>query len=137
MVSIGGATPGLQVSVVGGKNGAMSSTAMGTTDANGNFSLSGTIGSDQIGNWAEQWYVSNVLSGSFSFTVAQPVTPAGELVTVSNGTATVPSGAPQEAVPSSALKDWLTGSMFGGIPNWGLVAAGIGAIFVFGGGRGR
>jgi hypothetical protein len=140
-VSIRGATSGTSVSVVGGKNGAVSSTLMGVTDANGNFSLSGTIGSDQIGTWAEQWYVSSVLSGSFSFTVVAPTTPAGQMVTVSNGADQAPGAKKDEqaATPSTSLTDWLQASILGGgIPNWALVAGGVAAIFMFsGGGRGR
>jgi hypothetical protein len=67
---------------------------------------------------------------------AAPTTPAGQVVTVLNGGATAP-GAATPAPAVTGFTDWLQGSMFGGFPNWGLVAAGIGAVFLLGGGRGR
>lgn len=71
-ISISGATPNAPVSVNGGKNGSMASTPMGSTDANGNFVLTGTITPDEVGLWAEQWYVGQQNSGLITFTVPDP-----------------------------------------------------------------
>jgi hypothetical protein len=137
-VSIRGASPGLTVSVTGGKNGAVSTTGMGTTDANGDFSLSGTITSDQIGTWAEQWYVSSVLSGSFSFTVSEATTADGKKIIVGNGADQAPGAKKDTAVTPSSFTDWLQASMLGGgIPNWAVLAGGLAAVLYFGGQRGR
>lgn len=139
-VSIRGAAPAnAPVYVVGGKNGALSQTQMGTVDANGNFSLSGTITSDQIGAWSEDWYVAGGKSGGFSFTVAAPTTADGKKIIVSNGAEQAP-GAKKDttAATTTSISDWLQASILGGgIPNWALVAGGVAAIFYFGGQRGR
>jgi hypothetical protein len=138
-VSIQGASPNIQVSVKGGKDGAVSQTSMGTTDANGNFSVSGTFGSGEIGNWAEQWYVGSVLSGSFSFTVSQATTADGKKIIVSNGADQAP-GAKKDTTTTttSSFTDWLQASMLGGgIPNWAVLAGGLVAVLYFGGQRGR
>jgi hypothetical protein len=71
-ITISGATPNAPVSVSGGMNGTSATNAMGSTDANGNFSLTGTISADEVGSWAEQWYVGSQLSGSIYFTVPNP-----------------------------------------------------------------
>lgn len=77
-VEIAGATPNVQVSVRGGRNGATDQTPMGVTDAAGNFAATGTATADQIGRWSETWYVSSVSPGSFGFDiVAADGTPAG------------------------------------------------------------
>jgi hypothetical protein len=68
-IRISGAKPNAAISVVGGVNGAMNTTPTGTTDANGNFSLSGTIDSSQVGSWYEGWTVGGSGIGSISFTV--------------------------------------------------------------------
>jgi len=80
-VTITGASPNVQVSVRGGKDGANIAAAMGATDSAGNFSLSGQITADQVGAWSEEWFVSSAKSGAFSFRVIgadAPVTPPGQ-----------------------------------------------------------
>jgi len=137
-VSIRGATPGVQVAVEGGKNGARNITPMGTIDANGNFSLSGTITSDQVGSWQEIWHVASETPGSFSFTVQEPTTADGKKIIVGNGADQAPGAKKDTAVTPSSFTDWLQASMLGGgIPNWAVLAGGLAAVLYFGGQRGR
>ena len=51
------------------------------------------------------------------------VSPSGAVISSTSG-----APAPAPASPSSSIMDWLTGSMFGGIPNWLLVG---GAALLF------
>lgn len=91
-ITIRGASPNLQVSSRGIMPGNKSYyTPFGVTDANGNFTLSGTINSGDVGSWQEDWYVSSVKSGSLSFTVLP--TPATVTVTQSSQTTPQASGA--------------------------------------------
>jgi hypothetical protein len=70
-VSISGATPKAPVTVSGSMpSGAFSSTAMGSTDANGTFSKSGTVDAGMIGAWQESWMVGGEPSGSLAFSVS-------------------------------------------------------------------
>ena len=65
-----------------------------------------------------------------------PVMPAPLTSNAGTG-AGLPTGGGSGVPASSTLPgtNWFTDSMFGGIPNWMLVAAGVGAFFVFGGKR--
>lgn len=147
-VSIRGASPNQPVWVAGMQNGASPGmTQMGSTDASGNFATTGTMTPDTVGSWVEVWNVgppsnSTGAEPKFAFTVAAATatTPDGKNVIVSNGADQAPGAKKDEqaATPSTSITDWLQASILGGgIPNWGLVAAGMGAIFVFGGSRGR
>ncbi len=61
---------------------------------------------------------------------APPTTPQGQQIINSSGAS---SGA---ATPPPVSTDWFTESMFGGIPNWGLLAAAaVAAFFVMKGGK--
>jgi LysM repeat protein len=69
-INITGAVANTPVFVSGLQpNGTLSTVQMGTTDAKGNFSLSGTFTKDQIGSWSEAWSVGSNAVGSFSFKV--------------------------------------------------------------------
>ncbi len=47
-----------------------STATLGTSDVNGNFTLSGTIDSNSyIGTWVEFWHVGGTTVGSYTFTV--------------------------------------------------------------------
>jgi hypothetical protein len=81
LVSITGATPNAQVTAKVGSD----VTPMGTTDAAGNFTLSGAARTADVGSWNESWFVGGVPSGSFSFTVQAAVTPEGKKVVSSSG----------------------------------------------------
>lgn len=141
-IRISGA-PNSPVVVVGGKNGAMDSMAMGATDAAGNFELAGTITADQVGSWFEQWSVGGQPVGQFAFTIPPAVTaPAIGAVPQTSPTAAVsprdyvePCGImPCPPDPSSVAQVALRTAS--SIPTWGwLVAAGVGAFVLFGGRR--
>jgi hypothetical protein len=83
-ITIRGASPGLQVSASGMMQGRSFNSIFGVTDANGNFTLSGTIGIGDVGDWQEDWYVSSVKSGSANFTVVPK--PVAHVVTQSSQT---------------------------------------------------
>jgi len=62
------------VTLTGSQNGVDFGTAnVGSTDGNGNFTLSGVEGPDAVGSWIENWFIGGVLVATFSFIVA----PAG------------------------------------------------------------
>jgi hypothetical protein len=127
LVAITGASPNSPVTVSGSMpSGAFSGTPKGSTDANGNFSVAGSIDSSQIGAWSETWAVGGATSGAFAFTVSAPSlvattgTPAGGGAASGGGTTTSSS-----TVTASSIPWWV----------W-LVAAG-GAVFMLGGKGGR
>jgi hypothetical protein len=64
-------TPNSAVSNLATQNGnSLGVTGYGSTDANGNFSLSGSFSASTVGNWTEQWSVGGVNAPSLSFTVS-------------------------------------------------------------------
>lgn len=65
-------TPNSPVSSTASQNGATSTSSYGTTDGNGQFSLSGTMGAGAMGNWTEQWSVGGVPAPTLGFTVTAP-----------------------------------------------------------------
>lgn len=136
-VSIAGGAPNSQVVVQGGKNGATGSNVMGNTDGGGNFSLSGTLTPDTVGSWSETWSVGGTVAGSFSF-VVQPVASSTTQSTAQNPSgstgSTLTTGGGTSAVNTGGGAS-PAGFSFGDIPWWAYAAAG--ALFFFGGGRGR
>jgi hypothetical protein len=126
-ITISGAAPNAPISVVGGGNGAMNTTPTGTTDTKGNFSLSGTIDSSQIGSWYEGWTVGGTGVGSISFTVV--AAPAGTT------TATTTTGTTTTGTTTTSTDNWFTDQMISGVPNWTLVAAAAGVAFLAFGGK--
>jgi hypothetical protein len=63
--------PNQPVAVDGILNGApFARNTVGTTDAAGNFALSGTEGPAAVGSWIENWYVGGVLVQTFNFIVS-------------------------------------------------------------------
>jgi hypothetical protein len=78
-VTITGGKPNAVVAVTGGKGSARDTNTVGSTDAAGNFSATGTISTNDIGTWFESWKVDGTPAGEFSFTVPQPqtLTPSG------------------------------------------------------------
>ena len=153
-ITITGAGPHAAVAVVGGQNGAMNNTPTGTTDQAGNFSLSGTIDSSQIGSWYEAWTVGGTGIGTITFTVAAtPLQQSGGTQsggTQSGGTQSggTQSGGTQSGGTQSGGSqsggtqtpatsgNWFTDQMISGVPNWALVAAVAAvAVFAFSGGK--
>ena len=66
----------------------LGTTPYGSTDANGNFSLSGTFDSSSIGTWVETWSVGGSQASPISFTVA--AAPAGTAASTALTTTTTP-----------------------------------------------
>ena len=77
-VSIVGAQPNSPVFLSGGINGGSAKVQEGTTDANGNFTLTSSsagqraFSSADVGSWSETWSVGTNILGSFSFNVQAP-----------------------------------------------------------------
>jgi hypothetical protein len=131
LVSITGASPNSPVTVSGsGPGGSFSGTPMGSTDGNGNFSKSGTVGTGEIGSWSEQWAVGGASSGSFSFTVAA----APGAVTFGKTAGPAPGGPSPDLEAGSVI---VGGFDLSKIPWWGWGLAAGAALFAFGGARGR
>jgi hypothetical protein len=89
-ITIKGATPGAIVRSSGVMQGKSYNTPFGVIDANGNFTLSGTLTSSNIGNWLEGWYVNEVNVGNIGFAVL--TTPPTVVVTQSSQTTPQASG---------------------------------------------
>ncbi len=71
-IQITGAAPNSPIVATSTQNGVShGSNNIGTTDANGNFSLVGAMNSTTIGTWTEQWKVGNQ-TFNISFSVANP-----------------------------------------------------------------
>jgi hypothetical protein len=134
-VTIAGASPNAAVAVTGGLNGQSSTTPMGSTDASGGFTKSGTITADEVGAWQEHWTVGGVSSGFFAFTVPAPgavTAPAGGAPAPSPG-AVAPAAGGRPAAAGSGIFDvgsFLTESVFMGVPNW-ILLLGLGGVFLW------
>jgi hypothetical protein len=136
-IKIQGAKPNSPVAVTGNGSaatyGTNITTPMGTTDSSGNWALSGSIDSSQIGQWYENWSVGGQSVGSFSFTVQAAPSGGGSGAQQQSGG----DGAAPTPTPTPTTGNWLTDSMFGGIPNWGLLAGAAVAVFAFSSGGKR
>jgi len=76
-MQISGATPNSPVTISASQNGqSMGTSNFGSTDANGNWSLSGQFGAGNVGIWVESIMVGGSVVGSLNFTVTQVTTPA-------------------------------------------------------------
>jgi hypothetical protein len=133
LVSITGATPNAPVTV----NAGGSTTQMGTTDANGNFSLSGTARTQDIGPWNELWSVGGLNSGAFQFTISAPASGSTAAGAAAGSPAAGTSTSAGSAAGASSSSTVIGGFDLSSIPTWGwLAAAGVAAFFMFGkGGR--
>lgn len=159
-VTILGASPNTAVTVYGGKGGARVKNTMGSTDSAGRFTLSGTFAIGDVGAWWEQWEVGGAQpsGGVITFNLRErddAVTPPGDLVcpvgfaviggacrpnTIAppgggGGGSTPPPGGGGDVVAD--VTSWLSGSMFGGIPNVVLLAAGGLGLYALSSGGGR
>jgi hypothetical protein len=139
MVAITGATPNSVVTVAGWMpSGTFPPTAQGSTDASGNFSKSGTVGTGEIGKWQQIWAVGGVASGAIVFTVA--AAPASQGGGAPSGGSAAGGGAP---AGGGSASDGTTagGTTVGGldlskIPVWGwAIAAGAALFMMSKGGR--
>jgi hypothetical protein len=137
LVSITGANANQPVAASGSMpSGAFNNTPMGSTDASGNFSKSGTVGPGDIGAWSESWYVGAFPSGQFSFTVA-PATPPVPGVLQGGSPAPVPSvPVPGAGGSTTFVLPTVGGFDLSRVPWWGWAGAAAAAYFMFGqGGR--
>ena len=111
-IQISGGAPNTLVTVNGVHNGAAATNQMGSTDQNGNFSLSGVFDTSVIGNWSETWYVGTQTAGTFTFSVIAGLsTPAGTGTPAATNT---PTGTQQQPTsypsPSSSAGGTPTGT---------------------------
>jgi hypothetical protein len=149
-ITITGA-PNSPVYVGGSQNGVNFATyQIGSTDSSGKYSLSGTMGQANIGQWFEDWYVGGTVSGntvyqgdlagSVNFSVA--AAPATTPPTTTPPTTTPPTTTPttNTFLNPDLFNNLITsqGLDVGGydIP-WWAVAAGVGALFFLLSGRKR
>ena len=142
-ISIKGAAPNAQVVVTQTINGgAPKSGQFGTSDGNGNFAASGTFTPDTVGSWTESWTVGGAPAGSFNFQVVVPIPPPNGGTTNPPASKTPPSALPSTTAPPTVPGGGgvpaggglnLGGFDLSAVPVWGWVAAGLGAVILFGG----
>jgi len=117
-------TPGATVMGSASQNGASaSSSVMGTTDENGNLTLTGTFGSGDVGTWNETYQVGAGAPASLSFTVQTPPAPAAQVMTNPGPTPIV--------APAATGMDlsFLTGNI-GPLPLWMWLGGGVLALIL-------
>ena len=129
-------TPNTPVTGSASQNGAGASTSpMGTTDASGNLTLTGTFGAADVGSWVESYLVGSGSPATVSFTVAAPApyyptAPAG----TSNSTGSS-SNSSSSSTPAPLDLSFLTNnvSILGfSVPVWALIAAAGGGLLLMG-----
>lgn len=126
LVAITGASPNSPVTVSGSMpTGPFSGSVMGSTDASGNYSKSGTASSSDLGAWQESWSVAGVPSGAFSFTISPATAP--DVTFGKSGTPT-PGGSPGSS-------STVGGFDLASIPWWGWLGVGGVVLFAMKGGR--
>lgn len=98
--------PNSPVSDAATQNGqSLGSTPYGSTDGNGNFSLTGTFTSATAGTWSEAWTVGGVAAPTLNFTVGNPsatVAPSSSISTQPTG-ATAAAGATSPAAAAGCF----------------------------------
>lgn len=133
-VTITRAAPNQPVFVAGTQNGkSVGQTQVGKTDGQGNFTLSGVMTPDTIGQWYETWMVGNTALPAAQFTVSQPPGPSGtQSTTPVNPSSTTPQTA--LTLPSIDGVDLNGAATVAGyqIPYWAMGAAAIGLLLVLG-----
>jgi len=147
-VVISGAAPNAPVTNSASQNGAsLGTTSYGSTDGSGNFTISGTLQSEHVGSWIEQWTVGGtqqIRTLSFSVTAAPGTTAATTTTDSSSSSSSASTGTPvgsnYAVLPAASLPaaSWFTDSTIVSFaPNWAvLLAGGVAAVaFVFGGKR--
>jgi hypothetical protein len=74
-LSITGAAPNVPVSVTAANNnGSQSSTTYGSTDASGNWIMTGSSSSGDIGQWTQTWKAGSDVAGTLWFQIVAPAT---------------------------------------------------------------
>ena len=116
--------PNAQVSASATQNGtSLGSGSMGTIGSNGQLVITGTMDASQVGNWSESWTVGGQAAGTISFSVASVA-----------GAASTSAASPSSLTSLASTPVSVAGIS---IPAWGIAAAAIGAIWLFGGSHGR
>lgn len=118
-------SPNTAVTGSASQNGAASSSSsMGTTDATGKLTLTGTFGAGDVGNWQESYQVGSGSPASLSFTVQAPPAPA------STPAAASPVATPAVAVNAPGLNLSFLTNDIGPLPLWAWLAGGLVALIV-------
>jgi hypothetical protein len=132
-ITITGGAPNAAVTVSGSDPaGSYVGTSMGKTDANGNFTLSGTIDASQLGNWSEQWSVGGASAGTISFSVKSAPASSGGSGSGGSGASTSQGNAPSGSSSPPAAG---SGFSLSDIPWWGWAGGAAAALFMLGGKR--
>lgn len=76
-IRITGSAPNAIISVSGVHNGQTSVNQMGSADASGNYTKTGTIDAYDAGGWQETWYAGSAMAGVINFTVTAAPNPGG------------------------------------------------------------
>ncbi len=133
-------TPNQQVSASVVQNGgSLGTSSYGDTDANGSLILNGSFDPTTVGSWSEMWTVGTTPAPVLTFSVA--ALPAGS--SSSSASAAPSSSASPAPAPSfdlSSITSMLTQpvDLFGvSVPVWGIGAAAIVALYLFGGSHKR
>jgi hypothetical protein len=108
-LSITGAAPNSPVTALATQNGqSLGETPMGTTDSSGRFSLTGAMGTGEVGSWSESWNVGGEPVGDFlNFTVSERSASASGTRSSSAGGGSVSStgGGTQPGIVDTAGED--------------------------------
>jgi hypothetical protein len=139
VLKVSGAKPNQPIGISVTHNGAPSSTTLGNTDMNGNFSLTGTMSNAELGNWVENYSVGGTVIAQFSFSVtSKQQGPSSSPLTPATTDTTIPAPASASTFLASAGaflgQDVAIGSHQ--IPVWLIAAAAGGGLLLFAG-KGR
>ena len=140
--------PNSPVSNLAVQNGnSLGVTGYGSTDANGNFSLSGTFSASAAGNWSETWSVAGQNAPALSFSVSAVQSSGGGSGSGGGSNAgSNPSGSGPVAVSSPSTTTATPGTCFAPLAQFGIpdtcvgglpvglatIAAGVVALFIVG-----
>lgn len=127
-------TPGQPVAGTASQNGqSLGTTPYGSTDGNGQLVLTGAMDASTVGNWSELWTVGTVSAPVLAFSVSPA--PAGSGAPIGGGSTTADAASTSS---TSGISDFLTQSVsIAGmdLPLWGVIAAGVGGLMLFSGGK--
>jgi hypothetical protein len=120
--TITGAQPGAAVEVEAYQDGrSLGRTRYGQADAQGNFTLTGTIGSEHVGHWREIWHIGNA-AVTIEFDVQPAARPTYNITDLTPGRGG--SATPGRTEPSGG-----TSTLLQSVPQWVWIAAA--ALFVW------
>lgn len=133
VITVAGA-PNSPVEVTAVQNGnALGTTPMGTTNAQGVLTLSGTVAASSAGTWVEQWKVGGQPAGTVQFSVSAPSSGGG-----SGGGAGTGTGTGTDTGGTDTTSDSGVSSFFAALtPTELLIGAGAIAYLLFSGKKGK